>query len=159
MTRFIVGAVAGLLAGWVGVQATDSKSTSGTGETQVRLGNFSVSLTVKDLAASRAVYADAQSFLDDVVAVQAAMVGGLADWFAVTANGLIRQAERPPNDFEQIWWGGGGPPAYFLWRSTTRVAATGGTSIGGSAGTRSITVGRPWVSLAVVTTPGGLLSR
>jgi 5-methyltetrahydropteroyltriglutamate--homocysteine methyltransferase len=32
-----------------------------------------------DLAASRAVYADAQSFLDDVVAVQAAMVGGLVE--------------------------------------------------------------------------------
>ena len=26
---------------------------------------------------------------------------------AVTADGLIRQAEKPPNDFEQIWWGGG----------------------------------------------------
>ncbi|MES2659314.1 MAG: DUF2459 domain-containing protein [Verrucomicrobiota bacterium] len=33
--------------------------------------------------------------------------GKMNAWSAVTANGLIRQAERPPNDFEQIWWGGG----------------------------------------------------
>lgn len=33
--------------------------------------------------------------------------GDINPWFAVTANGLIRQAEKPPNDFEQVWWGGG----------------------------------------------------
>lgn len=26
-------------------------------------------------------------------------------WGAITANGLIRQAEAPPNNYEQIWWG------------------------------------------------------
>ncbi|MES2438179.1 MAG: DUF2459 domain-containing protein [Verrucomicrobiota bacterium] len=36
--------------------------------------------------------------------------GEMHPWLAVTANGLIRQAERPPNDFEQIWWGGGLSP-------------------------------------------------
>ncbi len=35
--------------------------------------------------------------------------GEINPWLAITANGLIRQAERPPNDFEQIWWGGGKP--------------------------------------------------
>jgi hypothetical protein len=34
-----------------------------------------------------------------------AMGGRIRPWRAVTANGLIRQAERPPNDFEQIWAG------------------------------------------------------
>lgn len=33
--------------------------------------------------------------------------GNMHPWLAITANGLIRQAEKPPNDFEQIWWGGG----------------------------------------------------
>ena len=36
--------------------------------------------------------------------------GDLNPWFALTANGLIRQAEKPPNDFELIWPGGGKPP-------------------------------------------------
>ena len=33
--------------------------------------------------------------------------GKMNPWLAVMADGLIRQAEKPPNDFEQIWWGGG----------------------------------------------------
>lgn len=33
--------------------------------------------------------------------------GKMNPWLAVMANGLIRQAEKPPNGFEQIWWGGG----------------------------------------------------
>lgn len=33
--------------------------------------------------------------------------GNINPWLAITADGLIRQAEKPPNDFEQIWWGGG----------------------------------------------------
>ena len=33
--------------------------------------------------------------------------GDINPWFALTANGLIRQAEKPPNDFELIWPGGG----------------------------------------------------
>lgn len=36
--------------------------------------------------------------------------GKMHPWLAVTAGGLIRQAEKPPNDFEQIWWGGGVAP-------------------------------------------------
>jgi hypothetical protein len=31
--------------------------------------------------------------------------GEMHPWGAVTANGLIRQAEKPPNDFEKIWPG------------------------------------------------------
>ena len=31
--------------------------------------------------------------------------GKINPWLAITANGLVRQAVRPPNDFEQIWWG------------------------------------------------------
>lgn len=35
--------------------------------------------------------------------------GDINPWFALTADGLIRQAEDPPNNFEQIWPGGGVP--------------------------------------------------
>ena len=31
--------------------------------------------------------------------------GRIHPWLALTANGLIRQAEKPPNDFECIWTG------------------------------------------------------
>ncbi|TAG10177.1 MAG: DUF2459 domain-containing protein [Verrucomicrobia bacterium] len=34
-----------------------------------------------------------------------ALGGKINPWLGITANGLIRQAEKPPNDFEQIWWG------------------------------------------------------
>jgi hypothetical protein len=33
--------------------------------------------------------------------------GNINPWTAMTANGIIRSAEKPPNNFEQIWWGGG----------------------------------------------------
>lgn len=33
--------------------------------------------------------------------------GKMNAWTAVTANGLVRQAEKPGNDFELIWPGGG----------------------------------------------------
>lgn len=33
--------------------------------------------------------------------------GEMEPWSAVTANGLIRQAEKSPNDFEKIWGGWG----------------------------------------------------
>ncbi len=36
-----------------------------------------------------------------------AIGGKINPWTAISANGLIRQAETPANDFEQIWWGGG----------------------------------------------------
>lgn len=32
--------------------------------------------------------------------------GEINPWFALTADSLVRQAEKPPNDFEQIWPGG-----------------------------------------------------
>lgn len=38
------------------------------------------------------------------------MGGKINPWFAMTADGVIRQAEKPPNNFEQIWWGDGTPP-------------------------------------------------
>lgn len=40
----------------------------------------------------------------------ASLGGEIEPWQAITANGLIRQAEKPPNDFEQIWWGSGEKP-------------------------------------------------
>lgn len=36
--------------------------------------------------------------------------GDFNPWLALTAEGLIRQAEKPPNDFELIWPGGGKEP-------------------------------------------------
>ncbi len=33
--------------------------------------------------------------------------GEMHPWLAITANGLIRQAEKSPNDFEKIWPGNG----------------------------------------------------
>jgi hypothetical protein len=35
-----------------------------------------------------------------------ALGGEFNPWFSTTASGLIRQAEKPPNDFELIWPGG-----------------------------------------------------
>ena len=35
--------------------------------------------------------------------------GEYRPWFAISANGLIRQAENPRNGFEKIWPGGGAP--------------------------------------------------
>lgn len=35
--------------------------------------------------------------------------GDINPWFALTADALARQAEKPPNDFELIWPGGGKP--------------------------------------------------
>jgi hypothetical protein len=37
--------------------------------------------------------------------------GDINPWLALTADGLAREAEKPPNDFELIWAGGGMPPA------------------------------------------------
>ena len=34
--------------------------------------------------------------------------GKMEPWLAITASGLIRQAEKPPNNFEKIWDGSGG---------------------------------------------------
>ena len=39
--------------------------------------------------------------------------GEINPWTALTADGLIRQAEKPPNDFEKIWPGGGKPESPF----------------------------------------------
>lgn len=36
--------------------------------------------------------------------------GDIEPWLALTADALVRQAAKPPNDFEQIWPGGGKPP-------------------------------------------------
>jgi hypothetical protein len=36
-----------------------------------------------------------------------ALGGELNPWFSLTADGLIREAEKQPNGFEQIWPGGG----------------------------------------------------
>jgi catechol 2,3-dioxygenase-like lactoylglutathione lyase family enzyme len=57
MTRKSVAALAICLGGLVAAQATRLASSQPSGEEErMRLGNFSVSLAVKDLAASRAFY-------------------------------------------------------------------------------------------------------
>src|SRR5262245_4268113 len=61
VTRLVSCLLVGVLGGLVSVQATSrtgpgAGAGSAAGEEQMRLGNFSVSLAVKDLAASRAFY-------------------------------------------------------------------------------------------------------
>jgi catechol 2,3-dioxygenase-like lactoylglutathione lyase family enzyme len=56
MTRFIVGVLAVYLCGFVTGQATGPTTNQASGEAQMRLGNFSVSLAVKDIGASRTFY-------------------------------------------------------------------------------------------------------
>jgi len=54
--RTIVGVLAFVLGGIVAAQTTNPASNQTSGERQMQLGNFSVSLAVKDIAASRAFY-------------------------------------------------------------------------------------------------------
>jgi hypothetical protein len=56
MIRSIAVVLACALAGYASVQSKESKNHSPSGANPVKLGNFSVSLTVRDLAASRAFY-------------------------------------------------------------------------------------------------------
>lgn len=56
VTRFMIGAFVCFLGGCASMHATKTSGNHSTGDTHVRLGNFSVSLAVKDLAASRAFY-------------------------------------------------------------------------------------------------------
>ncbi len=56
MMRTLVSVVAFFLGGFVTTQVTDSAGSHRTGDGQMRLGNFSVSLAVKDIAASRTFY-------------------------------------------------------------------------------------------------------
>ena len=56
MRRTIVGLLAFMLGGTVATQTTNPASNQTSGERQMQLGNFSVSLSVKDIGASRAFY-------------------------------------------------------------------------------------------------------
>ena len=56
MIRVIASVAACFLAGWAGFQSNDAGSDGAAQQAPLRLGNFSVSLTVKDLEASRAFY-------------------------------------------------------------------------------------------------------
>ena len=56
MMRTLVGVVAFFLGGFVTTQVTDSAGSQQSGGGHMRLGNFSVSLAVKDIAASRTFY-------------------------------------------------------------------------------------------------------
>jgi catechol 2,3-dioxygenase-like lactoylglutathione lyase family enzyme len=56
MTRSIVGLLAVYFAGLVTAQVTGPTTNQVSGGAQMRLGNFSVSLAVKDIGASRAFY-------------------------------------------------------------------------------------------------------
>lgn len=56
MMRSIVGVLAVYLAGLVTARMIDSPANQASGDAQLRLGNFSVSLAVKDIGASRVFY-------------------------------------------------------------------------------------------------------
>ena len=56
MTRSIVGVLAVYLAGLVTGRVIDPAASQASADAQLRLGNFSVSLAVKDIGASRAFY-------------------------------------------------------------------------------------------------------
>jgi len=56
MTRTLAGMFLGILVAYTTSFATQSSSAPAGGEKPLRLGNFSVSLAVKDIAASRAFY-------------------------------------------------------------------------------------------------------
>ncbi|MCG3137367.1 MAG: hypothetical protein HJJLKODD_01211 [Phycisphaerae bacterium] len=56
MVRWVIGLVAGVVIGTAAGQPSNPPVKETTGEQVMRLGNFSVSLAVKDLAASRAFY-------------------------------------------------------------------------------------------------------
>lgn len=56
MTRLVVSMLIGFLGASAWMQGAKSGRQSATGDVPMRLGNFSVSLTVKDIAASRAFY-------------------------------------------------------------------------------------------------------
>jgi catechol-2,3-dioxygenase len=55
MSRIMLGALVLCLAGLLAAQAVTSAATT-SGDAPLRLGKFSVSLAVKDIAASRAFY-------------------------------------------------------------------------------------------------------
>jgi lactoylglutathione lyase len=56
VTRLFMGILVCCLSGLLMVQETDSVPTTNSGGDAMRLGNFSVSLAVKDIAKSRAFY-------------------------------------------------------------------------------------------------------
>ena len=56
MMRFIVGVLVVYLAGVTTARMIDPPATRASGDTHLRLGNFSVGLAVKDIGASRAFY-------------------------------------------------------------------------------------------------------
>jgi catechol 2,3-dioxygenase-like lactoylglutathione lyase family enzyme len=56
MSRTMLGALVLCLAGLLAAQAVSSAATSTSGDGPMRLGNFSVSLAVKDIGKSRAFY-------------------------------------------------------------------------------------------------------
>lgn len=56
MSRLIVAVLVGFLGGFASMNGPKSSSTKEKGDAPIRLGNFSISLAVKDIAASRAFY-------------------------------------------------------------------------------------------------------
>ena len=56
MMRFIVGVLVVYVAGVTTARMIDPPATRASGDTHLRLGNFSVGLAVKDIGASRAFY-------------------------------------------------------------------------------------------------------
>jgi catechol 2,3-dioxygenase-like lactoylglutathione lyase family enzyme len=56
MTRSIVGVLAVYMAGLMTARMVDPPANRAPGDAQLRLGNFSVSLAVKDIGASRVFY-------------------------------------------------------------------------------------------------------
>ena len=56
MTRLFAGVIVGCLGGFLVGQAANPAPNAGKGDAPIRLGNFSVSLNVKDIAKSREFY-------------------------------------------------------------------------------------------------------
>ncbi len=56
MTRFVITLLVGFVGGFASMNGPKTKATKEADNTPLRLGNFSVSLNVKDLNASRAFY-------------------------------------------------------------------------------------------------------
>ena len=113
MARSIVGALAVYLAGLLTARMIDPAANQAAGHAHVRLGNFSVSLAVKDIGASRAFYEKLgfRLFMGDqaknwlILQNEASTIGLFQGMFSrntLTFNpGWNRRAETLP-DFDDV---------------------------------------------------------
>ena len=113
MKRIMTGVVAFLLGGIVTFQATISASGQGPKDKQMRLGNFSVSLAVQNIDASRAFYEKLgfQVFAGDqtqnwlVLQNETATIGlfqGMFEKNILTFNPGWDRSANPLEDFDDV---------------------------------------------------------